>query len=176
MSFTPNRRSFIRGFAVAGLAGVVGLRPSFASALAEPQGKVILTMSGKIANTNKDGTAQFDMAMLEKLGTQSFETVTPWYDGKVKFEGVPMATLMDFVGANGTSITVKALNDYATDIPMDDFKKYPVILASKRDGNYMPVRDKGPLFIVYPYDSDPDLKHQRFYSRSAWQVAQIIVK
>lgn len=176
MSTAPNRRSFVTGLAVTALVGAVGVRPSLAGTLAEPQGKVILTMSGKITKTNKDGTAQFDMAMIEQLGTQSFETTTPWYNGKVKFEGVPMAKLMDFVGASGAAITVKALNDYATDIPTDDFKKYPVILASKRDGNYMPVRDKGPLFIVYPYDSDPDLKHQRFYSRSAWQVAQIIVK
>jgi hypothetical protein len=176
MPFTPNRRAFIRGLAVAGLAGIAGARPAFAASLPQPEGKVILTLSGRIANTNKDGVAQFDMAMIEKLGTQSFETTTPWYDGKVKFEGVPMARLMAHVGASGASITVKALNDYATDIPMDDFTRYPVILASKRDGNYMPVRDKGPLFIVYPYDSDPDLKHQRFYSRSAWQVAQIIVK
>ena len=91
-------------------------------------------------------------------------------------EGVGMARLMDFVGATGSSITVKALNDYATDIPMEDFNKYPVILALKRDGAYMPIKDKGPLFIVYPYDSDPNLKHQRFYSRSAWQVGQIVVK
>lgn len=87
-----------------------------------------------------------------------------------------MSRLMDFVGAKGTGVTVKALNDYVTEIPMEDFTKYPVILALKRDGVYMPVKDKGPLFIVYPYDSNPDLKHQRFYSRSAWQVAQIIVK
>ena len=40
----------------------------------------------------------------------------------------------------------------------------------------MPVDDKGPLFIVYPYDSDPVLQTEKFYSRSAWQVAQIIVK
>ena len=171
-----SRRSFVSLAGFAAIAGVAGARQAFAGTIAQPSGKVILTMSGKIANTNKDGTAQFDLEMLEKLGTQSFETTTPWYDGKVKFEGVPMAKLMQHVGASGATITVKALNDYATDIPMDDFTKYPVILASKRDGNYMPVRDKGPLFIVYPYDSNPDLKHQRFYSRSAWQVAQIIVK
>lgn len=176
MSSAPTRRFFINGLAVTALVGAAGVRPSFAATLAQPQGKVILAISGKIANTNRDGTAQFDLPMLEKLGMQSFETTTPWYDGKVKFEGVPMAQLMDFVGASGASITVKALNDYATDIPMEDFKKYPAILALKRDGAYMPVRDKGPLFIVYPYDSDTDLKHQRFYSRSAWQVAQIIVK
>ena len=40
----------------------------------------------------------------------------------------------------------------------------------------MPVRDKGPLFVVYPYDSDPELRSQKFYSRSAWQVKSLIVK
>jgi hypothetical protein len=171
-----SRRSFVSLAGFAAVAGVVGARSAFAGAIDQPQGKVVLTMSGKIANTNKDGTAQFDIAMLEKLGMESFATTTPWYDGKVTFEGVRMSKLMDAVGASGTTITVKALNDYATDIPMEDFKKYPAIMAIKRNGNYMPVRDKGPLFIVYPYDSDPDLKHQRFYSRSAWQVATITVK
>lgn len=171
-----SRRSFVSLAGFAAVAGVTGARSAFAGSIEQPTGKVVLTMSGKIANTNKDGTAQFDVAMLEKMGLQSFSTATPWYDGKVKFEGVPMAKLMQTVGANGTSITVKALNDYATEIPMEDFTKYPVILALKRNDTYMPVRDKGPLFIVYPYDSDPDLKHQRFYSRSAWQVATITVK
>jgi hypothetical protein len=50
------------------------------------------------------------------------------------------------------------------------------MLATKRDGNYMPVRDKGPLFIVYNYDSNTELQHQRFYSRSVWQVARMVVK
>jgi hypothetical protein len=59
---------------------------------------------------------------------------------------------------------------------MSDFARYNVLLALKRDGEYMPVRDKGPLFIVYPFDSNPDLRHQRFYSRSAWQLARIVVR
>ncbi len=46
----------------------------------------------------------------------------------------------------------------------------------KRDGNYMAVRDKGPLFIIYPYDSDPQLQSQTYYTRSAWQVAKLIVE
>jgi len=114
--------------------------------------------------------------MLEALGMETFSTTTPWYDGPVKFEGVRMSRLLDTVGATGTTVTAMALNDYSSEIPIEDFRKYPVILALKRDGAYMPVKDKGPLFIVYPYDSDPALKHQRFYSRSAWQVARLIVK
>ena len=40
----------------------------------------------------------------------------------------------------------------------------------------MPVREKGPLFIVYPYDSAPEIRHQKYYSRSAWQVARMVVQ
>jgi hypothetical protein len=114
--------------------------------------------------------------MLEGLGMVSFETSTPWYSAPVTFEGVPLAKLMDAVGAKGEKLIAVALNDYNTEIPLEDFTKYRVILAIKRNGEYMPVRDKGPLFIVYDYDSNPDLKSQKFYSRSAWQVARFEVK
>jgi hypothetical protein len=83
---------------------------------------------------------------------------------------------MKLVGAKGTTIRIVALNDYVTTIPLDDFKKFKVILAMKRDGNFITVREKGPLFIIYPYDSDPQLQSQTYYTRSAWQVSEIIVE
>ncbi|MGO4525697.1 molybdopterin-dependent oxidoreductase [Microvirga sp. 2MCAF35] len=149
---------------------------AYAASLAVPKERPILTISGKIDVTNRDGTAQFDRAMLEDLGLVTIETTTPWYEGKVKFEGVLLDKLMKQVGAKGERVSVIALNDYATEIPIADFAKYNVILAIKRDGEYMPVRDKGPLFIVYPYDSNPELKSQTYFARSAWQVAKIEVK
>lgn len=32
------------------------------------------------------------------------------------------------------------------------------------NGQYMRIRDKGPLFIVYPYDSSAELQNQIYYS------------
>jgi hypothetical protein len=87
-----------------------------------------------------------------------------------------MERLMQAVGASGDQVLAYALNDYSTELPISDFARYNVLLALKRDGEYMPVRDKGPLFIVYPFDSSPELRHQRFYSRSAWQLARIVVR
>jgi hypothetical protein len=149
---------------------------AYAASLAMPIDRPILTISGKISVTNKDNTAQFDRAMLESMGLVTVETTTPWHEGKVKFEGVPLDKLMKQVGASGQRVVVVALNDYTTEIPIDDFGKFNVILAIKRNGEYMPVRDKGPLFVIYPYDSSPDLKTQTYYARSAWQVAKIIVR
>ncbi len=147
-----------------------------AAALAEPIGKTILEISGKISVFNDGTTARFDRPMLEGLGMTSFKTVTPWYNEPVTFEGVLMTTLFDAVGAAGERAVVTALNDYTSEIPVADFREFGVLLALKRDGAYMPVRDKGPLFIVYPYDSRAELRQQKYYSRSAWQVAKIVVK
>jgi hypothetical protein len=35
------------------------------------------------------------------------------------------------------------------------------------------VRDKGPLWVVYPYDSKPDYQSELIYVRSIWQLAQM---
>lgn len=148
----------------------------WAGEVSKPASKVLLTLSGNIENTNEDGKAVFDIASLEKLGMVTFQTTSPWYNGRTTFTGIPLQKLMDYVGANGTVVKVTALNDYTTVIPLNDFKKYNVILALKINGKYMRIRDKGPLFIVYPYDSIPELNNQIYYSRSAWQVNRMDIE
>lgn len=170
-------RATLRALCILFFAGVVASAALAATgALNQPAEKPILVVSGKISVTNKDNTAQFDRTMLESIGMVSFVTNTPWYKEPVTFEGVPLAKLMSAVGASGDRILAVALNDYSAELPMEDISRYNVILALKRNNEYMPVRDKGPLFIVYPFDSNPDLKNQKFYSRSVWQVARIEVK
>lgn len=158
------------------LAIMAGMAAARADHLGTPVEKAILTISGKIRVTNNGDTAQFDRPMLEALGMETVETTTPWHNGTVKFEGVSLGKLMKHVGASGERAVVVALNDYSSEIPVEDFSKYKVILALKRNGEYMPVRDKGPLFVIYPFDSDPELKSQTFYGRSVWQVAKIVIK
>src|SRR3954471_23288332 len=74
--------------AAAGIAGGAAFRHAEAASLPQPAEKPILTITGRIAVTNKDDTAQFDRLMLEALGMSGFETTTPWYNGPVRFEGV----------------------------------------------------------------------------------------
>lgn len=180
-----NRRGFILSAASAAVAfpafadpkpaPTSPTSPSPTSPLAAPAGKPILSITGKIAITNADGVAIFDRDMLEGLGLTGFTTRTPWYDTPMTFEGVRLDRLMAAIGASGERLMARALDDYTTEIPIADFAAYRPILALRRNGEYMVMRDKGPLFIVYPYDSNPELQHQRFYSRSAWQVAHMII-
>jgi hypothetical protein len=147
-----------------------------AEGLPIPSGRVILTISGKILVKNVDDTAQFDRPMLESLGMSKIVTSNPWYKEPVLFEGVSLERLMQVVGASGSSVVAVALNDYTTEIPREDISRFGPILALKRDNEYMSVRDKGPLFIIYPFDEKPELKSQLYYGRSAWQVFKLVVK
>jgi len=122
------------------------------------------------------GSLTLDRGELEALGMVSIKTSTPWTQGVVDFQGVPLQRLLDKAGAKGTTVTVTALNDYSVDIPVSDFAAFGPILAIKRDGQYMPVDDKGPFFIIYPFDSDPKLQGQTYFGRAVWQVKAMTVQ
>jgi hypothetical protein len=51
-----------------------------------------------------------------------------------------------------------------------------VLLARLLDDKPMAVRDKGPLFIIYPFDSSAELRTTVYFSRSAWQLKSIEVQ
>lgn len=150
------------------------LTATAALALDAPTGPVILTVKGTISNTNAGDTAQFDLAMLEALKGRKGEMETPWTEGKVTFEGPLLREILAAVGATGTSLKVRALNDYAADVPAED-AKLDTILATKLDGKPMSIRDKGPLMLVYPFDLDADLYNEKYFSRSVWQIKEIEV-
>jgi hypothetical protein len=39
----------------------------------------------------------------------------------------------------------------------------------------MPLRDKGPLWIVFPFDSATEFQRESIYARSIWQLNRIAV-
>lgn len=168
----PSRRDLLRLSAcAAGLA-----LPLAARALEAPTGAVVLTISGKLATPNDGSSAQFDMAMLERMPQTSFTTKTPWYGQPRQFTGPLVRELLMRAGAKGTTLRLRALNDYRVDVPYDDAQRYDLIVARLLDGQPMPVRDKGPLFAVYPFDALPELRNAVYYSRSAWQLRSIEVR
>jgi hypothetical protein len=179
----PTGRRFLMAGGIATAA--VLLTPQARAQFAEPTRPTplphrtqvpLLTISGNVGITNEENAAVFDRPMLEALAVASITTTTPWYDGPVRFDGVPMVKVLEAVGAKGTTLTAIALNDYSTDIPIDDFARFDVLLATRRGGTLLQVSDRGPLFIIYPYDSNPVLRSRIYYSRSAWSVAQLIIQ
>ena len=147
-----------------------------AAALQPATGKVILTISGNVAEKNTPTAAAFDLAMLEKLPQHSFTTMTPWEKQPIKFSGPLLRDVLAAAKATGTTIKAVALNDYQSSIPLDDAQKFDVILAHKMNDAAIPVKTKGPLFIVYPYDTKAELRSSVYYERSAWQLKSLTIE
>ncbi len=144
--------------------------------LPQPSGRVILTISGAIENTNGGGVARFDRAMLERLGITEINTSTSWTDGVKRFEGVLARDLLEAVGASGDRASARALNDYAIEIPFSDFESYDVLIAFRMDGVALTPRDKGPLWIVYPRDERPELRNQKIDAKWIWQLVRLDIQ
>lgn len=163
-----------RHFFIAAAATLLGWAGA-ARALDAPTGPVVLTITGRVGLPNAGDKAVFDMPMLERLPQHSFTTATPWYSKPRKFTGPLLRDVLAAAGARGTMLRATALNDYRVDVPFDDVQRHGVLLARLLDDKPMSVRDKGPLFIIYPFDTVAELRNAVYYSRSAWQLKSIEV-
>lgn len=169
--------SVLKSAFAAVLFACLALVPSARAAeLQAPAGKPVLTISGSIAVKNAPEGAVFDLAMLEALPKAEFSTHTIWTQGSQTFTGVRLKDLLAAVGASGTALRAVALNDYAVDIPVSDATADGPIVAYAVEGKALPVRSRGPLWIVYPYDANASYRSEVVYSRSIWQLTRIEVR
>jgi hypothetical protein len=171
-----SRRSFLAKSAALALAACFTAGTAtiaVAEALAKPTGEVVLTIDGSIGRTNVEGRADFDLDMLRAMPAVKFRTATPWTEGPVEFEGVAIAELLKSVEASGKSIKASALNDYVAAVDAQTVISSGAILAYRIDGEDISIRDKGPLWIMFPFDEKPELKSETIYSQSVWQLRKM---
>lgn len=164
-----------------------------AQSLKAPAGPVILTVTGKIAQTNRgpfdaaqdiffknqqvtfERAAAFDLAMLEALGSTAVTTDYPQGGRLHKFEGPLLRDVLKAAGAQGRAVKILAIDGYNQEIPMSEIEQWPVLLAVKQDGAYIPLGGFGPTRIVFPRRDVPALA-DRNDDKWVWAVVQIAVE
>jgi hypothetical protein len=156
--------------------------PGNAEELAAPQGQVVLTVSGAITKPNRgafdefedsfikfherrfDKAARFDLAMLESLGMHEITIAFDKWPRPFRFAGPWLKDVLSAAGAAGTDITLLALDGYATEIGAAELDANDWLLAVKRDGRYLDIGKRGPLWLVYarrdgkPADAEDDAR------------------
>lgn len=170
-----------------------------AADLARPKGPVVLTIHGKIANTNRgalnefedaffkfgsvsfDRAAQFDLPMLEKLGMKTLSVKYDTWPKAYKFEGPLLADVLKAAGAldskqGGQTIKVYALDGYGAEIPVSELRQYGVLLALKADGKYLGLGGRGPTWVVYPRDDRHPALKSHDDAKWVWSALRIEVE
>lgn len=117
--------------------------------------------------------ASVDRAALDALPQVAFTTTTIWTNGPQEFAGVPLAVLLDHYGIEAARLDLAAANDYTVTLPAEGIGPVHPVIAHSRNGAPMSLRDKGPLWLVYDYDSDPQFQTETIYMRSIWQLDRI---
>lgn len=148
----------------------------FFSASSAMAGDAVLTISGTSVTKGSQINVSYDLKALQDLPKTSFTTATMWTEGPQKFEGVLLKDILDINEIAEGTISAYAINDYVADIPFSDAVVGGPIIAYSLNGAPMSVRDKGPLWIVYPYDQNPDYQSEVVFSRSVWQLNRITVQ
>ncbi len=146
-----------------------------ALALDPPQTAPILTVDGAIGVTNDGDRAVFDRAMMHDLEWREIDSYTDFSDGIERFAGPSLASLLEALGVTSGELRAVALDDYVIRIPVGDAAEFGVILALQRNGKPMRVREKGPIWVIYPAEVPEDV-NELHSSRMIWQLTHITVE
>lgn len=152
---------------------IAALAVSATSLMADETATPLLTISGDVTLTDDGDVLVLDRDALVELPATTFETSTIWTDGVHTFTGVALADLAAELGVESGQFLATAINDYTVEIPFSDAVEGGPIIAYLMDGEEMSVRDKGPLWVIYHYDSDADFRSEVIYSRSIWQLDRL---
>ena len=124
-------------------------------AIPAPSGQEVLAISGLVTAKNGGDALRFDISTLEQLGLVEYSVHDPWLKDTFTYTGVLLSDLLKYAGTFHTarSVHMVALDDYQVDIPIADINKWPILLATRSNGEYLSVDSYGPTRIIYPYGS-----------------------
>jgi hypothetical protein len=139
-----------------------------------PEDEPVLSISGLVSNTNGSDQITIDLPTLEQLRLVELEVFEPFEKKRIMFEGVLMRDLLEIAGTDTAAREAHftALDDYEMTIPMEEFSRSDVLLATKADGEHMSVEDGGPTRIVFP----PDSAFSENTDAWIWNVEVIVVR
>lgn len=146
---------------------VLGVTAAARADLASPTGPVVLTVVGDIDETNRgpmdpavdklmdfheqdfQSGAQFDLEMLESLGTETRRFMLP-DDGEVhELEGPTLAAVLDAVGADAAAITMLAIDGFSVDMDAESLATHDWLIGLRRNGRPLGIGGFGPAWAVF---------------------------
>jgi hypothetical protein len=149
---------------VLGCMVTLALGPAAAS---EVKGTAVLTVAGKIAETNRpafdelndvffnfhkrnfERAFQFDIALLEAIGMQKATINYPGWPHPVTVEGPYLRNVLAAAGAETGIVRITALDGFTAELAATDMAEQDWIVAIKADGQYLGIGGKGPSWVLY---------------------------
>jgi len=129
-----------------------------------------------VINTLSGSEVTLTQAELMAVPQATVNTENEFVDAMTAFEGPLGRDVLALVGASGGTVVLTAVNDYAVEVPFEDFENYEVVFALSADGEAFSRRDKGPIWVVYPMSDHAELQDPLYNSRLIWQLVKVEIK
>ncbi len=140
--------------------------------VAAPAGDTILVLRNAADPARSE--VRLTEADLLAMPQVTVRTRTEWTDGVAEYVGPLARDVVARIGAGpATTAHLVAANDYSVDVPIGDFTEYDVIFAMQADGKRLTLRDKGPLWVMYPIDDHAELNDPTYNLRMIWQLTTV---
>ncbi len=126
-----------------------------------------------------DGAEPFEFTEADIMAIDQtvVRTENEFVDGMVAFEGPLARDVLEAVDPNFAEtveiVKLIAVNEYAVEIPVTDFLEYDVLFALSADGQKFSLRDKGPIWVIYPMSDNPVLVDRIYNDRLIWQLTTV---
>lgn len=138
---------------------------------------VALTAANGATLTLSSSGEQVVVLSIEELAALPQTTIVTendFADGAVTYRGPLVRRVIEALALDPQSVLrFTSANDYHVDIPVSDFIEFDAILAMEADGRRLTLRDKGPLWLMYPISDHRALRDPIYVSRLIWQVVGI---
>ncbi|MFT6090852.1 molybdopterin-dependent oxidoreductase [Sulfitobacter sp.] len=127
--------------------------------------------------TNSENSATYTLEELLAMPQTTVVTTNDYVDELTTFQGPSLRLVLEEMDVDqSANLKMVALNDFASQVPAEDAFTYDVILAVLRNGEEMSVREKGPIWVIYPMDDNPELQDDVYNGRLVWQLKSISVE
>jgi hypothetical protein len=114
------------------------------------------------------------VADLEKLPLTEYTTYDPYEKRRVHYKGVLLRELVGRYADPGVqAVRLLAVDDYRITLTRPEWTRWDILLATQMDGRHLSRREKGPVKIVFPYDTAKDIDHKVYDPKWIWQITQI---
>ncbi|MCR9254468.1 MAG: hypothetical protein NXI16_00035 [Alphaproteobacteria bacterium] len=137
----------------------------------DADGSAKIRLLGAIADNAK---SRVTVAEIEAIGTAEIDAYNPYEKKADLYTGVWMRDFAAHFGDPGvTTITMTAIDDYEITFEKAEWDALRILIATKVNGSYMRLENKGPMRIIFP-DYDPKLEaYQVNLPKWMWMIKRI---
>ena len=122
---------------------------------------------------NDDASINLTDEDLLALPQMTIETSTPWDEKAITFSGPTLKALLTQNNIFEGELNLYASNRYQIQIPWEYIEDTSPIIANRMNGSPFSRRERGPLWIIFPFDSDARYQTYEVSAMSIWQLISI---